>query len=318
MRLVLVLGVFLALTSIVGNARAGGLSIKTFKTSYKGYKASKNWMWWLKDRHRCADSQKIYGARPKAPGNYPVLIYIPGTISDWSGNREGQAFVKQAAAQGFVAMTITYDTGNPIDEENLNRNAYCMFDQKDRHKDAISAICSVKGADCSKGVVLAGFSQGAAIAVIAKNYNRKVKAVWAIGLSANIYRSDEIPADSYASPRGTRKLPNDKLRIDIGESTNIFKRQLASTDLPSLKKLSGVTCRSGYDCIQPDGSGYYIVANSEIKDGIADHCYWMKVNKVIDGLSCTIFPKNFDPGFAAPSSTRWSLPTNLDWLRSQL
>lgn len=293
------------------------LPIQTFQTTYKGYNPGTSWMSWLTDAQRCTKTQTIYGAKPTTSGNYPTLIYLHGTTADSNKNKEGQRFIERAAAQGFHALAVTYDSGGSLNEKGLQRHAYCTFNQS-HPSDGLTAVCATAGSTCSRGVVLSGFSQGAAIAAIAKNYNQSVKAVWAIGLSAYVYPSYKIPTDAFAAPYGTRALPNDKLKINMGQSSNLSKKTLIPEDLPSLKKLTGVDCGTSYNCLQAGGNGYYVVANSEIKDGVADHCYWQMVNKYSSGMSCTTAPTEFDPGFQPPATTSWSMIKNLDWLRLQV
>lgn len=299
-------------------AKAETAPITTFQTTYKSYNDSTSWRTKMTMAERCTDTQRIYGARPAAPGNYPVLIYLHGTYAELGSNKEGREFVERAAGLGYTAMALTYDSSSSLNEAGLQRHAYCMFDQN-HPKDGLSTVCAVAGADCSKGVVLAGFSQGAAISAIAKNYNDKVKAVWAIGLSAYIYPRYKIPTDVLPAPYGTRVLPNDKLSINMGQASVLGKKTLLPEDMPSLKKLTGADCAASLQCIQPNGSGYYVVANNEVVDGTADHAYWMQVNKYNKGaLSFTLSPKEFEPGFQPPSMTKWSMITNLNWLKSQL
>lgn len=315
--LVLMAGVFTGI-DMINPAKAQTVPVTTFQTSYKAYNDRTSWRKKMTLAERCTDTQKIYGARPATPGNYPVLLYIPGTFSDWGGNREGQEIVKRAASLGFIAMTLSYDTNETMNETGVQRQAFCMFDQN-HPSDGITTACSVEGADCSKGVVVTGYSQGGAIATVANNYTQNVKAVWANGLSAYIYPREIVPADTMAAPYGTRVLPNDKLVITMGQASSLWGKKLLKEDLPSLKQLTGADCGEAYDCIQPNGSGYYVVSNSEVQDGTADHAYWMQVNRWSKGaLSFTLNPKSPDPGFLETSSTKWSLKTNLNWLKSHL
>ena len=292
--------------------------VTTYESTYKGYNDSTSWRSKMTMAERCTDTQKIYGARPAAPGNYPTLIYLHGTFADFGKNKEGQQFVKRAAAQGYNAVALSYDSTGSLNEAGLQRHAYCMFDQN-HPKDGLTATCASVGADCSNGVVLAGFSQGAAIATIAKNYNDKVKAVWGIGLSAYIYPKKKVYTDALPAPYGTRVLANDKLVINMGQASNLSKKNLIAEDMPSLKQLTGADCGANLQCLQQNGAGYYVVANAEVADGTADHAYWMQVNKWNKGgLSFTTSPKEFDPGFQPPATTEWSMTRNLNWLRSQL
>ena len=155
--------------------------------------------------------------------------------------------------------------------------------------------------------------------MVAKNNSPLVKALWTLGVTSYIYTGKTIPTDALAPPRGTRALPNDKLIMNTGVATVLSSKKMASDELPSLKAMTGVDCSTGYNCIQANGSGYYIVQNSEVKDKVADHCYWLMVNKTSLGmLSCTTSPKELDPGFQPPATTQWSMIRNLDWLRAQL
>jgi hypothetical protein len=311
-------GVFgVADTFNAANAQAP-VPITKFTTTYKGYNPSSSWMSWLSLDQRCTKTQTLYGAKPATAGTYPTLIYLHGTTADSNSNKEGQRFIERAAAQGFVAMAVTYDSGGSLNEKGLQRHAHCVFNEA-RTGNGLTAACKVAGATCSNGVVLSGFSQGGAIATIAKNYSPKVKAVWAIGVSAYIYPSKKIPTDAFAAPHGIRVLPNNKLVMNMGQASSLSTKNLIPEDLPSLKKFTGVDCGTGFDCLQTNGAGYYVVKNSEIKDGTADHCYWLMVNKTFpNALSCTTSPTEFDPGFQPPATTKWSMIRNLDWLRSQL
>lgn len=317
---VLVVAGALIATDITSKAnQQAPLPVETFKTTYKGYRTSTSWMKKPTLAERCTDTETIYGAKPKNPGTYPVLVYVHGTFADWSNNQEGRKFIEQAASLGFVAMAITYSSSSSMNEAGIQRHAYCMFNQSHSSKNAASVMCSIQGADCSKGLLVTGFSQGAGIATVAKNYNQNVKAVWAIGLSAYIYPKEKIPTDTLPAPYGTRSLPNDKLVINMGEASNLSTKKPLPVDIPSLKQMTGVNCGNSYDCVRSDGSGYYLVSNTEIKDKVADHAYWMKVNSSWSkGLSFTFYPKTFDPGFNVTSTTKWSMLTNLNWLRSQL
>lgn len=315
---IVIAGIF-GVADALDAANAQTNPVSTFTTSYKAYNDATSWRTKMTLAERCTDTQKIYGARPTTPGTYPVLLYLHGTFADWGKNKEGQEFVKRAASMGYIAMALTYDSNQSLNESGLQRQAFCMFDQN-HAANGISTVCAVSGADCSKGVVLTGFSQGAAIAAIAKNYNPQVKAVWAIGLSAYVYPKYKVPTDVLPAPYGTRALPNDKLVINMGQSSSLGKKNLLVQDMPSLQQLTGVNCGDSLTCLQTNGSGYYVVANNEVADGTADHAYWMRVNSWWEksSLSFSLSPKKFDPGFDLPSTTEWSIARNLDWLKSQL
>lgn len=292
----------------LGPAKAAWAQVPTvqFQESYQAYNV------WQYGSNKCTKPQTIYGSEPAAPGTYPVLIYLHGTLADWGGNVEGQRVAQLAAGEGFVAAAFTYSsawTGSP---SGTAGNANCMFNPA-APGNGISQVCAMAEADCSNGFVVAGFSQGGAIAALAKNVNPQVQGAWLMGVSG-----PDSPS-AVAAPAGTRMLPNNRLRIDVGQrdiqSTNPTTGQVTFS-FSNLNALTGQSC-STFSCLAPDGSGYYVVQNSEVADGVADHCYWMRVNMFAPTNSCTWNP-TFDPGFVPPSTTPWSLITSLNWLRTML
>lgn len=259
---------------------------------------------------RCTTTEPVYISEPAAPGTYPVLIYLHGTLADWWGNAEGQAVVQLAASEGWVAAAFTYDSMLTGSINGALGNANCMFSPTIA-TNPVAQVCALAEADCSNGFVVSGFSQGGAIAGFAKNYNAQVQAAWLMGVSG------PATTQTTAAPVGTRVLPNDKIRIDTGQ------RDIQSTsggvttfDYSGLNGLTGQNC-STFNCLNPDGSGYYVVSNSEVADGVADHCWWQSVNKLAPTNSCKS-PPTFDPGFPPPSTAPWSLVTSLNWLQTQI
>jgi hypothetical protein len=272
-----------------------------FHGTYSGLLPYIDWAWWLTPSQMCLETQTFYGSEPAAAGKYPVLIYLHGTLADWSGNQEGQNFVQLAAAHGFVAVAFTYDswlTFNSPREIDLHAN--CMFNTASPGN-AITQVCAQAEADCSKGFVVAGFSQGGAIAGRAANLNTGVRGAWAIGVNG-----PNIPA-AIAAPTGTRTLPNNELRITVGQGS-VATNTAGQPDLSALNAMTGQSCTT-FNCLQPDGSGYYVVSNSETSSGVASHCYWFS--------NSNCYAPTFDPVFVGGTAP-WSLSTNLSWLAGLL
>lgn len=289
---------------------AAAVPTQQFQTTYGAYNPWTSWESWL-SQPQCTETQVVYGSEPSTPGTYPVLIYIHATLSNLSGNQEGQVITELAAAQGFVAVAPTYDSNGTRNPKGFNGNATCMFNSA-KSSNVISYACSLPEANCSGGVLVAGFSQGGELALLAKNYNSQVTAAWAMGVNGI-----QAPSLLLPPPAGTRALADDKVRINVGQ-LDVTNGGAGPFDVSGLSAITGASCGTTYDCLQPDGSGYYIVSNAEVADHIADHCYWMRSHK--GGYSCTLNPTiaGLDPAFAPPSTTPWSLISNLDWLRSQL
>jgi hypothetical protein len=251
---------------------------------------------------KCTGTQPVYGSEPVAAGRYPVVVYLHGTMADWSGNAEGKAVAALAAAQGFVAAAFTYDswlTGwwTPY----MDGHARCMFDAGSTGN-ALAKVCARPKADCSRGVVVTGFSQGGIIAALARNHSALVRGAWLNGVNGPVE-----PA-MLAAPAGSRALPDNRLRITLGRAD--------AGNIGALNQLTGQACSTS-PCLRPDGSGFYVVEHAQVADGFADHCYWQSVNTAWPYWSCATSP-TFDPGFRPPSTLPWSLTANLDWLRGTL
>jgi hypothetical protein len=301
----------LAIVVLLGcvSSAHGALPIQQFQTTYAAYNPWVAWEWWV-PQPQCTETQVVYGSEPAVSGKYPVFIYMHGSLSDYDHNVEGQVITQVAAAQGFVAIAPTYDSSTTNNAKGTDGHANCMFAQG-RSTNLISYACALPESDCSHGVVVAGFSQGGTIALRANNFNSQVVAAWAMGV--NMPSSSEL----LSAPAGTRSLPNNKVRLDVGQ-LDVTGGGSGPLNLSGLQELTGDNCGASYNCLQSDGSGYYVVSNSEVVDKAADHCYWMSVHP--GAYSCMLTPTvaGLDPGFAAPSTTPWSLVTSLNWLSAQL
>jgi hypothetical protein len=294
----------------LGVAEAQTSSTVPFQGSYRAYNLWDGWK--PSDADKCTQTQPIYGSEPALPGRYPVVLYMHGTLADWGGNAEGRRFAEFAAAQGFVAAAFTYGLVAPT-QASIDGHTKCMF-AAGSPGNGLAQVCARPKADCSKGVAVAGFSAGGAMAARANNFSAQVRAAWLIGVHA------PAPAPALAAPAGTRALPNDRLRINVGRSDVEVKDpitgRVSGVDVTALNQLTGMSCAAS-PCLRTDGSGYYVVQHAEVADGVADHCYWQRVNTLVPTNSCTWNP-TFDPGFPPPSTTPWSLITSLAWLRAKL
>jgi len=141
------------------------------------------------------------------------------------------------------------------------------------------------------------------MAVLARNYAPNVKAVYA--LSVSDYAQNIGESFAACIDKSVTAIPANRLMIVNGVSDTIFGGQ------QPMENVSGYTCPSGsVQCWSPDGNGagWYNVQNSEVKDGLADHCYFMVANTQSDCAGVG------DPGWLPPAANNWSLKTNLDWL----
>lgn len=245
----------------------------------------------------CSQTQRIYGAEPDAARKFPVIVFTHATGSDLSGNLEGRQFVKLAAERGWVAAAPTYASSLTNSVGGVLAHAGCIFPA------SLTAVAARPKADLSRFVV-AGFSQGGAIAMMARNYDARVAAAWVMGVSG-----PQTPAFISCEHGGFRKLPDARLRINVGQ----FDQEVAD---PSRTALEALTGDAGG--LRTDGSGYYIVGNDEVQDEVADHCYRWYTQQTPASSCGKISTSPPDAGFVAPSRLPWSLLASLEWLQTRL
>ena len=179
----------------------------------------------------------------------------------------------------------------------------------------VAKMCARPDVDCGKGILVGGHSQGAGLAMMAKNYEARVRAAYAMGANC-AYLFNQV--DGLCDPAGAASdtnclvdsetdLPSDRLRIVNGEADDYGSPT-------QYERISGKSCPSGkLDCLAPNGSGWYLVANTAVQDGKAEHCY---IVNSTDGAWCPGIDAThpFDVGWIPPATLPWSLTTNLNWL----
>jgi hypothetical protein len=243
----------------------------------------------------CGRTQHMLVYQPTAPGKYPVMTYTVGTGGIYDA-LEGRTVAMEMAKRGFIAASVEYDSLDPdvlFSCAPLFGNASCVYGNE-QPTSAMSTLCNLSKADCSRGVVAGGMSQGAALAALAQNYNPNVRAAWVMGFGGI----------TIGSQTCSWVLPQDRLRIVDG----------TEQDASMLETLSGCSSQ-GHDCFNANGSGWYIVQDSELQSGHSGHCYYVAPGADGGAVGCTNFPPNgFDVGWAPPSTLPWSLDANLAWL----
>jgi hypothetical protein len=248
----------------------------------------------------CNTSFSIDGVKPSAPGSYPVFLYFVGTTETFN-NASATAAIEGMAARGFVAATVQYDSTEFGSCSEISGKSSCAFNPK-TSTSAISQVCAEAGADCAKGVVVGGFSQGAVIGTLAKNFNSEVQAVWGMGDGVT-YAGTNLAA---CMANGNRTLPSDRLRAVNGVHDE-FTGQIESLQQSNMQSLTGFDCATGSpSCLQRNGSGWIIVQDNQTESGLADHCYMR------DG-GCVANEDSLDSGWKSGTAD-WELGANLKWL----
>jgi hypothetical protein len=251
----------------------------------------------------CNTSFNIVGQEPTATGPFPVFVYMVGTNETYNNNGAAAAAVSGMANRGFVAASIQYDSGEFGTCSQISGKAKCIFNPASAVS-AISKLCSRTKADCSKGVVVGGFSQGSVIATLAKNFDARVQAAWGMG-DGVVYSTFNL---NSCMANGNRTLASDHLRAVDGQADQFLGPQ-ESTVRSQLQTLTGFNCgTSATSCLQSNGSGWIIVLNGQVQSGNADHCY-MRTN------GCFSSQTTNDPGWLNGSDA-WELNANLNWLKT--
>jgi len=249
----------------------------------------------------CNTTFNITGQEPAASGTFPVFVYMVGTTESFNNNGAEAAAVSRMAARGFVSASIQYDSGQFGNCTQISGKAKCAFNPASAAS-AISKLCSRAKADCNKGVVVGGFSQGAVMATLARNFDARVQAAWGMGdgVTYSFFNLNACMAN------GNRSLASDHLRIVNGQADQFLGPQIASVRNQS-QTVTGLNCGStANSCLQPNGSGWIIVLNAQVNSGRADHCY-MRTN------GCGSSQTTNDPGWLNGTDP-WELNANLNWL----
>ena len=249
----------------------------------------------------CNTTFNITGQEPAASGTFPVFVYTVGTSESFNNNGAEAAAVSGMAARGFVAASIQYDSGQFGNCTQISGKARCIFNPASAAS-AISRLCSRAKADCNKGVLVGGFSQGAVIATLARNFDARVQAAWGMGdgVSYSVFNLNACIAN------GNRSLASDHLRVVNGQADQFLGPQIASVRNQA-QTLTGFNCgSSATSCLQSNGSGWIIVLNAQVRSGRADHCY-MRTN------GCLSSQTSNDPGWLNGTDP-WVLNANLNWL----
>lgn len=246
----------------------------------------------------------IKGSEP-ASGKSPVFIYTVGT-SEQFDNGMAMAAVAEMAAKGFVAATVQYDSWLFGSCSQILAKAAAIFNGGSSAS-AVSKLCARSTADCSKGIVVAGFSQGAIIATNARNYDSRVRAAYGMGahVAYKSYAGNYSVATCMTS--GSYTLAPSNLRIVNGESDG-FSGGSAGGVRSSSQSVTGKSCGSqAYECLGTNGSGWIMIRNSAVSDGSADHCYQRGTG------GCYGSQSTLDSAWRN-GSANWGLKANLSWL----
>ena len=244
--------------------------------------------------------RKMYVRQPAQPGEYPVFLFLIGTLRKYD-NQAARKIVDRAAERGFVAAAVDYDTMAAKFKkrdtcDSPQSKAKCTFAAPESALNLICNNVNIDGrkaglyTDCDKGIVVVGFSQGGTLAMMSRRYDPRVQAVWVLGFHDQALL-DKQPLKCLH--KDTRALPSNRLRVIVGEGD----KMLRGPHQRHLQAVTGRTCSPGTrTCFTQGGSGWGIVPNSEC------------------GGNCK--HEHLDTDAFLDESRWWGLEQNLDWLES--
>ena len=172
--------------------------------------------------------------------------------------------------------------------------------------------------DCASGIATLGYSQGTLLTVLAAQYNRQISAAFLQEGARPTSPSDYTICDSINI---ASSLPKHKRRYVMGSGDQYFAWPTPYVNgschkIPpvcptedgaegNLKLASGYDCGKARNCLQSDGSGYYVTTTTNTGGPTPDHFNWMTGGKA--GVDVGIAPwYNTDAS--------WAFPASLDWL----
>lgn len=280
-----------ALASAALISSAACAQTASFTSSYTGGSGSST---------SCSSTYSIMGKEPTT-GRHPLLIWTVGTGQSYT-DAMSTAVLNAAVARGFVAASVQYNSGTFGSGSTLTNRARCIYNGANVNS-ALSKLCARATADCSKGIVVGGLSQGSIMADLARNFDSRVQAAWDTGngVKYSIYDLTSTVANGSA-----RVLSNTRLRV-INGIRDTFLAGSNGTRAQN-ERLTGFDCSStATNCLQSNGAGWYIVSDSQVQDGQADHCY-MTYGGCIGASS-------LDNDWVNGTDV-WTLNANLDWLQT--
>jgi hypothetical protein len=226
----------------------------------------------------------VFEPTDAAPGEkFPVFILAGGLFANQLAP-DSIEIAKAAARRGYVAASMDFASDQIGTCTTLDQRADCSYNGT-RSNSAVKVLCNRPLADCSRGIVLGGGSLGGALAVRAKNFEPRVRAIFTVGTANGNGTGPCVERGPLDGGSTNRVLRNREWRLYAGD-TEFIANSAANRNL-----VTGQSCAGGegtINCLRPDGSGWFQVGDAEVPDGIADHCYTSNGNGPFAGLGAFI------------------------------
>lgn len=243
----------------------------------------------------------IKAFHPTGDGPFPLYLSINGDYCEYDGGAMLD-MVRYMAERGYFSAAVEYDNGRfcadfceTSDKCKWRREdgyytdhhhyfnsttseaffgAVTLFEKARGVKNALDVLCGTASVDCSKGVAVSGFSQGAWVGSALGLIDSRISAMllFGIGLFGDFAVIHHPPGhelvifkqDCMEDENLSKHVPRSKRRYLDG-----MLDSLVDPSHDALAYYSGYWCdntSSPIDCIQPDGSGYYMVAPGQYSE----------------------------------------------------
>eukprot|EP01084_Bolivina_argentea_P005933 11213_1 len=253
----------------------------------------------------------IRGFEPSSAGTYPLFIWIGSTVNPY-WMQDDQRYVNYTAQHNIVSVSVSYpNVGYPLSCNGMVSKADAIFNLSDP-RSALSVLCAKQNVDCiNLGVIVAGYSQGANLVSLAANFGEDmIKGVYEMsGGDNNIFLNADLRnCLSY----DTLYIDSSNIRSCIGEWDRFWGSEIAEVRKQQIS-ITGYECGDTIsDCIQNDGSGWYIVVDSEAQKN-AGHCY--AYSGILESCGYDFTPMYYQ---GCQMQCKWSFESNLQWLINKL
>jgi len=264
----------------------------------------------------CATIYNTAGLEPydssRPDAKYPLFLYFIGTAFNTTESRDyykvapaPQAALQAMAARGFVAVTVQYDNVSTLFFDNstsitgFKNKSACLFGPSSP-RNVLKVLCARRNVNCSAGIGIFGHSQGAEMALLAGNYDKRVNAAFAV---------------SDASVAGlVHSIAFNRIRLVNGENDVLTGY---SAGMYALTGTSWLDCiEQDHKCLRADGSGWVMVKQTELANSnlpfysqnVADHCWFFS-------RACNTGDV-LEPKWTPDTTYPFSLAATSDWLAS--
>jgi len=263
----------------------------------------------------------VVGYIPRDGHNRPAYLHHVGTAEDCS-HMSVQPYLDGMAARGYAPFCVHYPRTGLFEYNGgwFDQKAQWIYSSTNP-LNAVNVICSQPGVDCGLGIAAHGFSQGSHIASLSKKYEPRVTGILGFGAgcrsvifvnpwftaqglvydhsASSSHRCMDGTAPASSHPTQTEQsLYRDRsiYRVVSGINDEIFGHQ------QQMAAHTGYTsCGLSNDCIQEDGSGYYLIRAAENPQGDSDgHNFFRNGNALTTYFENGAYPFSMNP--------------NLDWL----